>query len=269
MDCPTAFHDLLKECRVHDLLCTALSDQGYQSISDFAWAFPSVDRLSIFTNALPESTAQGLTTGDLESSVEIARLRKALDQCHKKTQAPDAGTAFSTIPVDGTPAPAPYTRSSPGYDRQVQGQLSWETARPGLHAQYPPTQPSPSQPQAREKATLHSLTVPPFRQAISGAHGGQNCQAHPHRSPDYRLRLLRRNARSARRAHAPSGRLVGTHSNRVRPSAGQRTCRTSRPWTRRCENSAYNSLTPSWAYARLALASSSLRIARSGRPSRT
>ena len=89
----TAFHDLLKECRVHDLLCTALSEQGYQSISDFAWAFPSVDRLSIFINALPESTAQGLTTGDLESSVEIARLRKALDQCHKKTQAPDAGTA--------------------------------------------------------------------------------------------------------------------------------------------------------------------------------
>ena len=93
MDCPTAFHELLKECRVHDLLCTALSEQGYQSISDFAWAFPSVDRLSIFINALPESTAQGLTTGDLESSVEIARLRKALDQCHKKTQAPDAGTA--------------------------------------------------------------------------------------------------------------------------------------------------------------------------------
>ena len=77
MDCPTPFHELLKECRAHDLLCTALSDQGYQSISDFAWAFPSVDRLSAFINSLPEATAQSLTTGNLDSSVEIARLRKA------------------------------------------------------------------------------------------------------------------------------------------------------------------------------------------------
>ena len=42
MDCPNAFQDLLKECRVHTLLCNALSDGGYQSISDFAWAFPCV-----------------------------------------------------------------------------------------------------------------------------------------------------------------------------------------------------------------------------------
>ena len=34
-----------------------------------------------------------LTAGDLDTSVEIARLRRALDMCHKKAQLSDAGTA--------------------------------------------------------------------------------------------------------------------------------------------------------------------------------
>ena len=183
MDCPTAFNDLLKECRVHDLLCTALSEQGYQSISDFAWAFPSVDRLSIFINALPESTAQGLTTGDLESCPPTQSLGPVPQEdpgprCrHGLARSPSLRlcTAFSTIPVDGTPAPSPHTRSSPGHDRQIQSQLSWRTARPRLHAQYPPTQPSAPQPQTRGKAAMDPLAIPPFRQAIPGAHGGQIC----------------------------------------------------------------------------------------------
>ena len=72
MDCPTAFQDLLKNCRVNALLCSALSDQGYRTIADFAWAFPSVERLAAFTTTLPETTAQSLSTGDLDTSVEIA-----------------------------------------------------------------------------------------------------------------------------------------------------------------------------------------------------
>ena len=78
-------------------------------MSDFAWAFPCVEALNPFIHALPEAVTQELGPGGLDSSVEIARLRRALDNCHKLVQRGDA-----QVPTPSTTQlPTPIMPSQP------------------------------------------------------------------------------------------------------------------------------------------------------------
>ena len=78
-------------------------------MSDFAWAFPCVEALNPFIHALPEAVTQELGPGGLDSSVEIARLRRALDNCHKLVQRGDA-----QVPTPNTTQlPTPIMPSQP------------------------------------------------------------------------------------------------------------------------------------------------------------
>ena len=54
------------------------------------WRLPVHVGLRLGLHSLPEAITQDLGPGGLDSSVEIARLRRALDNCHKQVQRADA-----------------------------------------------------------------------------------------------------------------------------------------------------------------------------------
>ena len=130
MDFPTALQELPQEFHLHALPCPALSDQGYQTIADFARAFPSVDRLSAFTTTLPAGSAQPIPGGPGAHTVPSTGAIRNPNGRRKpgptgRQPALSLGHAFSTFPMDGAPAAPPDTRSRTGYGRPIQGPLSW------------------------------------------------------------------------------------------------------------------------------------------------